>query len=400
VKAAPLLILPLTAALATEPEVPVEESRLGDDIAANLERDRAARDSRSFDFLADLDRARLDFQRRIGLDFSASYHTVGLAGVPGGGITSGASGDFTLQGAWSPGEHWREHPLQLRFRMRHRHALGGRPTSDLRNEIGTLWGLVDGFTNAGFEVPDFYFQQEFPRSDILVRYGQMTIDSQFDAHRLRGSKQSFLNQAFASNPAIAFPRFGAGLTLRKSFDNGLDITLGGSTVQGSQNDRQVDFEFGSDDIFSAIQFGYDFTLADEREARVQLVGWHSDAIEDTGTPGGEGLAFTYEQELRADGPRLFFRLAWAEGGATPVDLFSAAGIAFRCRDDGVLGFALGAGRGSDADGDLQGVFETLYRWQARDWLRLSPDLQIVFGEGFNEGPGLRLFAGLRAELVF
>ena len=81
------------------------------------------------------------------------------------------------------------------------------------SEIGALWGLVDGYCDSGFEIPDFYLRHVFERPVIELRYGQMTIDSQFGGHQYSSSKKMFFNQAFSSDPAVAFPRFGAGFTL-------------------------------------------------------------------------------------------------------------------------------------------------------------------------------------------
>ncbi len=386
-------------AVLAEEDKPVEESEQSDDIAANLLRDLDDGTRRLLPFMEDFEKARDRFTEAAGLTYGASYHAVGFGSFLGDGVDTAASGDFTFQGAWAPGHHWTDNPTQLRFRMRYRHAIGDVAASGLGAQIGTLWGVVDGFSDAGFEVPDFYFQHQFERSGILVRYGQLTIDNQFDAHQLRGSKQSFLNQAFSSNPAVAFPRFGAGLTFRKKWDNGFDLTLGGSTVQGTQTGTQVDFDLGSGDFFEAIQLGRDFEV-DERPARVQLMRWFSDGVEEVSLPAGDGISLTYEQQLRDDGLQLFARLAWADGGATPVDLLAAAGLGRPCGDNDFMGVAVGAGRSSGSGDELQGVLEAFYRWEPRRGVRVSPDVQVLFGEGYNNSPGLRVVAGVRAEIAF
>lgn len=392
-------LCPLRAADEEALETPAEASEQSDDIGANLLRDLDDGTRRLFPFMEDLEKARDRFKENIGLSYGATYHSVGFASLLSDGADTAASGDFTFQGAWAPGHHWTDNPTQLRFRMRYRHAIGDTPASGLGNQIGTLWGVVDGFSDAGFEVPDFYLQHHFERPGILVRYGQLTIDNQFDAHQLRGSKQSFLNQAFSSNPAVAFPRFGAGLTLRKEWDSGIDLTLGGSSVQGTQTGTQVDFNFGSGDLFEAIQLGYDFKRGG-LPVRIQVLGWHSDAVEDAMLDSGHGLAATYEQQLREDGLQMFARFAWASGGATPVELFAAAGLGRPCGENDFMGVAVGAGRASGASNDLQGVIEAFYRWQPRRGIRVSPDVQVLFGNGFNDSPGLRVVAGLRAEIAF
>jgi porin len=371
-----------------------------DDIAANLDRTDETKSTKDLGFLEDLSKRREEWRERIGLDSSVTYHTLGMAALLGDDVPTAAGGDLTLQGIWEPGKNWRENPLQLRFRLRHRHGFGDTAPSELDEELGSLWGVTDGFSDRGFEVPDFYFRHNFVRSGVDFRYGQMTIDSQLDAHALGGAKQSFLNQAFSSNPAVAFPRFGAGFTLAKEFRNGLDLTFGATNVQGTENGDEVDFEFDSSDLFSAVQLGYHFKACNQRDSRLQLMLWHSDAVRSANQPGGQGASLTFEQELAGDDVRAFARLAWSNGGAAEVDALVSGGIAWRRREDDLLGISAGCGRGSEGGHPIQAVLEFFYRWQPREGLQITPDVQILAGEDFSGSPGLRFIAGIRTGFEF
>lgn len=192
---------------------------------------------------------------KIGLNFSASYHQLGSASLGDDDHDTGFGGDFTLNGLWHfGGKNW-DIPFELNFRIRHRHAFGYTAHSGVASQTGALWGLVDGFSDKGLEIHDCFFVQKFPEHVIELRYGQMVIDSQFDRHALRSSKQAFLNRAFSSNPAVAFPRFGVGVTFERRCSGGIDYALGFSSVQGTQAGTQVDLDLGSDSYFTAGQFG-------------------------------------------------------------------------------------------------------------------------------------------------
>ena len=93
-------------------------------------------------------------------------------------------------------------------------------------------------------------------------------------------------------------------------------------------------------------------------------------------------------------------MAWADGGATPVEGLLSAGLAWQLREKSLLGFAAGIGRGSGTGHPVQAVIEGFYRIQLREGLRISPDFQILMGEGFHETPGMRIIAGLRAGFDF
>lgn len=387
-------------AAAIPPLLSAVEEAAPDDIAREVDEASDERGIRRFDFAEQWNLARKRLQDSIGLGWTASYHDVALASLGGEGVPFGASGDFTVQGLWTPTQRWQDHPTELRFRLRYRHAFGPTAASRIGPDIGTLWGLVDGFSDSGFEIPDFYLRHVFERPGIEVRYGQMAIDAQFGGHQLASSKKYFLNQAFASEPGVAFPRFGAGITLMKEFENGLSIGLGATTVQGTQTGDQVDFEFGSEDLFHALQLGYQFDDPEDRRHRITLLGWHSDAVEDVSRPEGEGLQLIYERELDTSGTRFFSTFAWSNGGATPLDFLVTAGFGRSCGVDDYAGIAAGLGVGCDPRHSVQSVFEAFYRWQPRKGLQVSPDIQLLIGEGFTGGPGIRLVAGLRLGLVF
>ncbi|MFK7851272.1 MAG: carbohydrate porin [Akkermansiaceae bacterium] len=383
----------LCADTPSEPETPMVD----DGIHANLTRTKNQEGTTAL--VESFRETRKRFREAAALDTSLSYYTLGLAAVGGTELQSGFSGELSLQGVWKPGARWQDHATGLHFRMRHRHAFGDTAASSLGGEIGTFWGLTDGFSAAGFEIPDFFLEQYFERAGVLVRYGQMTVDSQFDKHQLRSSKKSFLNQAFSSNPAVGFPRSGAGVSLVKEFENGWQLAMAATNVQGSIAGEQIDYKLNSDNLFNAVQLGRDFELRNGKDARLQLLVWRSDGSEELESSAGGGVSLTYEQEISAD-MRAFARLAWVDGGATPVDRLLMGGVGISCSDNGLIGLGIGIGEGNVTGSGIQGVVEGFYRWQSRSGFNITPDVQIVAGNGFNSSPGVRLVAGLRMGIEF
>lgn len=388
----PLLLMPAAAE--------EEKAERPEDIAREVEESGAADKPAASDLLGRWAETRREISERTGFSWSVGYRSAAIAAVGGNGVPFGASGEANFQGIWMPGHRWSDNPTELRFRIRHRHAIGGRAASELSGEIGALWGVVDGYSASGLEIPDFFLRHDFDRIGLELRYGQMSIDSQFGGHQLASARTFFLNQAFASNPGVAFPRFGAGLTAVQTFENGLSIGIGATTVQGTQSGAQVDLEFGSDDLFQVAQVSYDFKDRNELPHRIALLGWHSDRVEDAGQPDGQGLQLNYERTLDEDGTLFFSTFAWANGGANPLDLFLAGGVGRPCREDDFVGLAAGIGRGSGAGSPVQCVIEGFYRWQANDYFQITPDLQLLIGEDLTTGPGIRLIAGLRVVGTF
>ncbi len=381
-----------------------EDTENTDDIKDSLER----RDRLEAEFfgkatpswLQEYRRARKKWLKRLRLDIASSYNVAGLAAFGGSDAVSGFSGDFTLVGTWLiAGEKWHT-PLDLRFRVRDRHALGGRAASEVALDTGgVFWNMIRGFSDAGFEIPDLQLVQHFPRHDLEFRYGQMTIDSQFDRHALRSSKQAFFNRAFSANPAVAFPRFGTGVTMAWKPDSGWDFTIGGSSVQGTQNGSQVDFDLGSDEFFTAIQVGHDFTINDN-PARFQAMVWHADPVREESLPQGQGVSLTFEHWLKSNETRVFARAAWADGAASDADRLIAAGLAIEHHENDLFGIAAGLGRDSSGSDKWQAVIETFYRWQIGPNFHVTPEAQLIFGSGLRPDHSIRLVAGIRGQVVF
>jgi len=375
-----------------------------DTITGNLEEQKRLESSFGYwqppRWLESARKTRDGWLEQIGLNIGASYHVAGLVAFGGDEDVSGFSGDLTVEGTWQLiGKKWNR-PLDLHFRVRHRHELGSRAASEVAEDSGgLLWNLTSGFSNAGLEVPDFKLVQHFPDRNLDLIYGQMTIDALFDRHSLRSAKRAFMNRAFSKNPAAGFPRFGTGVAMVWNPDNGFDLTVGASSVQGTQNGDQVDFDLGSGDLFTAAQLGYDFTFRGN-PARLQAMVWHADPVEHARVPEGEGVSLTFEHWLASSNNRLFVRLAWADGAASDTDRFIAAGFATGRRENDLFGLAIGAGRDSFRSGDWQGVVETFYRWQIGPHFILTPSAQVVFGNGLQPDHPFRLVAGIKGAVTF
>jgi hypothetical protein len=376
-------------------------NRETDDIPTNLERTNEAVAADGMGTLEELSKLRMKWREAIGLDYSVSCFAFGAGMVGGDGVPADASGEIVLQGIWTPGKRWQEDPVELAFRFRDRQGIGGGSPAALGGEEGTLWGIADGFTDAGFQVPDFYLRHVFPRTGTELRYGQMSIDSQFDSYALSGAKQSFLNQAFATNPSVAFPSYGAGLTVAQEFGNGFGFAIGACNVQGTKvNEQNVNVHFDSKNLFECAQVSYEFKTVCGRASRLELMAWHSDALTQADQEEGQGLSLTFEQEIDGMDLRGFARIAGSDGGAAPVDLITSGGVAMKMREVDLAGVAVGIGRAADAGHPVQSVLEAFYRWQPREGIRLTPDFQLILGQGMVGTPGYRWVAGIRAGIDF
>lgn len=338
-------------------------------------------------------------EERTKFELGMSLDTLFLASIGGGDIEPAASLDATFQFERPIFGTWLENHLTLYARMRVRTALLDDAPADLSDDIGTIWGVVDGFSDSGFEIPDLFFRHVMPDRNLEFRYGQMVIDAQLDGRPTGGAKTAFLNRAFSASPGAAFPRSGAGATIAWDPDGPWDVVYAITTVQGSQESDQVDFQFGSSDYFQAFQVGYNFPGKDRGPRRAQLMLWHSDAAPDSGLDPGEGLSFTYSHRFNEPIRAAFCRVAFASGEASAASFMLVGGVTADCPDDSVAGVGLGLGR-SSLNNDWNGVAEAFYRKPLGQYGSVKLNGQLIVGQGFVDSGSVRLLLGASARCTF
>lgn len=343
---------------------------------------------------------REEMHKKIRLETVYAYDAL-AQGYSGSQDNLGASsGEVSFSARWLLFGQKYDRPFYLSFRLRDRHAYSDHAPSEISSATGLLWKTVDGFSDAGFQIPNFYFSQELADGRLTLRYGQYSIDHFFDKHDLRSAKRYFLNYAFSNNPAVAFPGFGAGFIAQWKDAGGWDITVGASNIQGTAADEKVNLSLSSSALFYSAQGGYDFKGIANRNARVQLMGWETRSNGEERLPEGRGVSLVMEHKGVSERDQFVARYAFSDGEAAEVDQLFMLGWGREINKYDHLGVGLGLGRSSIDSRTWQGVGEIYYRWQATKELMITPDLQIILGEGLDDGSSFQIVAGLRAGITF
>ena len=390
----------VTLVEAEPPTVQTHEKRSEDGVEAAIHfRNLQSWHSRQTDARQARQARRTEWMEALGLDLAFTYDSLAMGAVAADDAWGGASGDATLNLRWQIIDDDHSAPLSLNARARHRHAYSEFAPSTLKSSTGAFWGYVDGFTDAGFQVPEFFFEDRLFDRRLTLRYGQMSIDDLLDGHELRSAKRSFMNQAFSSSPAVGFPSSDLGFVGRWQSLNHWDFTLAVSNVAGSNLRETTDWKLDSGALFEAVQLGHDFTGLADRASRVQLLVWRSDALPEEDLDSGRGVSLTYEQSL-SQSSRLFLKYAWADGRAATTLHFASAGYA---RDFSVVdraGIALATGQSSSVHKNWQGILEVFYRRQIGSSWMITPDLQLAAGDHLGGDRNWVVIAGLRVGVAF
>ena len=316
----------------------------------------------------------------LGLSFALTHASLAIGKQGGGDADGAASGESALSLRWHlPVFRQPDGPV-LAARVRMRQRWSDAAPSTMGSADGLLWRLVDGFTDRGWELPEFYVEDRLPWKGWLLRLGQMAPDDLLDDHPLRSARRSFLNQAFSSSPAVGFPGTGGGAALRWEGDGGWDVTATASNMQSSNIGDDGRWRLGATELFQGLQFGRDIGT----DARLQILLWRTDGLASEGTGADRGVSLTVSRD-GGGGTSGFARLAFAEGGTAAVRVFGAAGISRPAGRAGQWGLALAAGRAAVGDDDWQGAAEGFWRQRLAADCFLTGFAQAMVGDGVTRG---------------
>lgn len=383
----------------------VEQKEAADSIDSTLERRNAldydpSRPSLIPPFFDKFRARREEIKKKIRLETVYSYDALGQGYANSNGTLGASSGEVSFSSRWLLFGQKYNRPFYLSFRLRDRHSYSDHAPSEISSTAGLLWKTVDGFSDAGFQVPNFYFSQELADARLTLRYGQYSIDYFFDKHDLRSAKRYFLNYAFSNNPAVAFPGFGAGIIAQWKDEGNWDIAIGASNIQGTDPTKKVNLSLDSSALFYSVQGGYGFKGIANQNARVQLMGWETRSNGEERLSEGRGVSLVLEQKGVSERDHFVARYAFSDGDATDVDQLFMLGWGREIKKYDHLGIGLGLGRSALDSSAWQGVGEIYYRWQATKELMITPDLQIILGEGLGDGSSFQVVAGVRAGITF
>ena len=351
------------------------------------------------EFYYKLRKKRLGWLHKHRIDLTLTYDALAQGYNDRDQSIGGASGDLSLSGRWLMFGDKFNKPIYLSFRFRDRRAFKEYAPSDIQEQTDLLWGTVKGFNDSGFEIPDLYFDQHLFDGDLALRYGQFSIDKFVDKHALRNAKRFFLNQAFSDNPTINFPSYGAGFAVNWKPHENWEIIGGGSNIQSTDGDEQVDFSLDSTALFGTIQVAYNFKGVGDRSGRFQVMGWGSDENEEEDYSAGSGLSFTLEHDGIGAGENYVLRYAQSSDDPTNTDIIIFLGYGKEIRGFDHFGLGVGAGQSSTGN-EWQTVIESYYRWQVTKELLITPDVQLILGDDVSGENKIRFVAGIRAGIVF
>ena len=339
---------------------------------------------------------------KIGLRLGVAYAMLGqVATQAPSGSSSAGGGILDILGKMKLWGQKGANPGELGFALRYRHQIGGAVPLDLDQNIGSVTNTSASFgTGNKIEVKQAYLDQVFFSSRVLVRVGRFLPDDLFDAYSLKSTRRFFLNSAFSDNPAVAFPDSGNGALFQLTPLKDFHVLIGATDTTGRKlEDTGI---HSKENVFGASEAVWSPDFGPFGKPVNRLMYWHTNSTDQSVTPNGNGLTYTFEQQFPS-GVTIFLRFAYSATAATSAQtLFSAgAGVDHPFgRSNAYTGVAVALARPSGGSTHNEKVAEAFYRLRVTAYFEVTGDVQVIFNPANNPSTSAIGVFGARGRVSF
>ena len=315
--------------------------------------------------------------KEYGLSITGAY-TVLFQQSAGPNAHGAGAGDFDLVGRWTPIGRGTKDTGSFYVATEYRHNIGNLTPAELGPEIGTLLGTANGFNDRGWAVKDAYYVQRLFEDKFRIGLGRIDPENIFANLKLQSSNTSFLNKAFSTNPAVAFPGIGGGAAAMIKPVDWLYVGGGATNAYGNTTTFEDDLLFEEGRFFKFGEVGFVPKIEGWGEGRYRIAPWHFDSRSLTNKPADEGISLLADQEIGKD-VSVFARYGYSDATLTNVRHLIEGGVGWQglfgsTADLTGLAAAYAEPRGG---GQAEKVVEVFHRAQLTGRIQLTLGAQVI-----------------------
>ncbi len=315
----------------------------------------------------------------------------------GPGDRSAAGGDVDILMKWTALGAGTKDTGVLAFAAEARYQIGDQPPSELGGDIGTLLPTTNGFGERPMVVKELYWDQRLFEDRFRFGLGRIDPENLFGGHRLQSANTFFLNKAFSSNPAIAFPGPGLAAAAQVKPVPWFYLTGGITDANGKATVGNFAGFFEDAEFLTLAEAGLTPEISGLGAGRYRLAFWHIDAREDAHRPSDRGITISCDQDL-GKSIIAFARYGHADGDVTAVTASVQAGLGIKgvLGAENMLGFA-GGWSEPKADGKrAEKVLEVFQRFQVTETSQFTIGAEVIFDP--SNAPGDEVLGVFSARL--
>ncbi|RJP25344.1 MAG: hypothetical protein C4520_02605 [Candidatus Abyssobacteria bacterium SURF_5] len=342
---------------------------------------------------------RADIGKQLG-DLSVA---AALTGIVQGSIDaedlSGEKSD-TIDGSWSA-DFEIESPIGERG-----HAfilIEAGQGEGLTDELALLYHNVNDDaldSESRLEISEAWYQHSVIPERLTLVAGKLDMTNYFDTNEVANDERyEFLNSALVNSIAVEFPDNGPGAVATAYPADWVEMAAGWGKSEWEDLDR---------DGFGIAQLHFKPLLLG-RPGNYRFYAWlnHSDKpdFSSGNSDDGWGAGISFDQAI-TDYLTAFLRFGFEDDDVYEVEKAWSAGFELAGqkwgREGDVAGVALAQALINDdvEPDDTETLVEAYYSIALNEWLRLSPDIQLISNPGGNDDNDTIIILGTRAQVDF
>jgi len=319
-------------------------------------------------------------KEQTGLTFGGAYTMLLQQASGGPGRRTAAAGDIDLLLSWKK-QFNQTDSIRINSSFEYRFQIGSITPAQLGPEIGTLIPTTNGFNERPPVVKEFFYDQTLLDGRLRWIFGRIDPENYVGGHRLQSANTFFLNKAFSSNPAIAYPSIGLGAGAAVKPVEWLYVLAGVTDVNANITRTGFDSAFSTGEVFAFTEIGGITDIDGLGSGRQRLSLWHADASSVKNRPSDQGVSFSLDQEL---GPvaAIFVRAAYADARVTNVRNLYEGGFGFKGLtgvENDFTGIALAYA--APPTGRAETIVEAFQRFQVALRSELTIGAQLILNPG-------------------
>ena len=315
---------------------------------------------------------------------------------------SDAAGNvFRLYGTWTVIGRTTANNGALVYKIENRSAIGDRTSPQaLGPSLGYAGLFASTYSDAGWVLTNLYWRQRFANGRGSFVVGQVDVTDYVDVNNLADPWTAFTNLAFEQLPTLPAPSQGLGAAVLWRVNYQWAVLGGVANANGDASDPVESAQklFDSGETFKHFAIGWSPDWNNRYDQLLQLTFWQVDEREEAGVEGGHGVSFAASARINQWRP--FLRAGYAKDGGTLLERAVSIGVGYDARGGkDLVGLGVGWGRAPDNSRD-QYSLEAFYRYDATDFLQLTPSIQYVANPAYDPETGDLLVFGVRLRVFF
>jgi porin len=268
--------------------------------------------------------------------------------------------------------------------------------TDLRDDLGSLWGTNDSTSDDYSKINQVWWGGRFADGKIGYQIGKIDPGSIIDDNRFAGSGNTqFFAQPFVKDAARAYSDNGLGLQVRVE-PNEL-FYVHGVLADGDAISNHSPFSTFEGNLFYAGEVGFKPKIEGLGQGIYRLT------VYDRDSEAGDqfGWSISADQNL-TDAYGVFLRFGYGDGGIKDVGHIVAAGFSFLSpfdRPNDQAGIAAAYTHPKDDEFRDEYSAEAYYRVQLTEGFEISGSVQLIVDPSAGDQDAVGVF-GLRARLLY